>query len=130
MRRKMFSIGIKAEMAGPHRHWIYALVAIVCPIGSFLIMLAYQTMAHAADWQLINQDSARAGAMDLTIYEIAQQALAVLFGAFIGLFFAALSLRLTRRAASLGTVALILNGLPFLMAVFMIIWGLTVGWYA
>ena len=113
------------KLAESRRHLIYASVSLGSPVVAFLMILAYQSVAHAHDWEVIGQDSGLAGAF-LGIAEIIQIAFAVLFGIIVGLIFAVLSIRFQR--GILGLAALIFNGLPFIALSFLIIRGITRGW--
>ena len=115
---------ISMKLTETRKHLIYALLSFVSPIAAFLIILAYQSIAHAQDWEDIGQDAGMAGAF-LGLGEIIQIAFAILIGTIVGLIFGVLSFRKRR---ILGLVVLIFNGVPFLTLSFLIIRGMTRGW--
>lgn len=97
--------------AKSRKHLIYTLISFACPVIAFLMVIAYQSVAHAHDWEGIAQDSDSGAAGALLMFaEIVQIVFAVLFGSIIGLIFAVLGIRQRR---ILGLAALIFNGLPF-----------------
>ena len=112
------------KLAKSRRHLIYALISFVSPVAAFLMILGYQSVAHAQDWEALGQDSGMAGAI-LSLAEVIQIAFAMWFGTIVGLIFAVLSIRQRR---ILGVTALIFNGLPFAALAFLLIRGMTRGW--
>lgn len=111
------------------KHIIYALVSFACPIVAFFAMDLYQSTINADFWQSLvpgDDSSNTAGAM-MAIGELIQMIYSLLLACFIGLIFAILSLRHRRRILSLGTAALIFNGVPLLMLVALVIRGLVNG---
>ena len=85
----------------------------------------YQATTNGAFWQslTLGEDASNnAGAM-MGIAEIVELMLSLFAGCFVGLAFAILSLSYRRRILSLGTVALIFNGVPFLLLVTFVIRG-------
>ncbi|MEP6788227.1 MAG: hypothetical protein ABJB40_07345 [Acidobacteriota bacterium] len=112
-------------MAESRRHRIYTLISFVSPVIAFLVILAYQSVAHSHDWEVIGPDSGMAGAF-LAFAEIIQIAFAVLCGTIVGLIFAVVSIQVQRRIP--GLAAFIFNGLLFVVLSFFIIRGVTRGW--
>lgn len=106
------------------RNLIYALLSFASPLLAFLIILGYQSVAHAQDWQTLEPADGMAGAV-LGLAEIIQIAIAVLVGTLVGLVFALLCVR---RRPIIGTIALIFNGLPLVALSFLVIRGMTRGW--
>lgn len=116
------------EITQSRRHMVYALVSFACPVVALLIMLGYQSVAHAEDWRRIDAEVEQSmeGAF-LFLGEIILCAYAILLGTLVGIVFAILSLRLKPRVLSLGTAAIVFNSLPFAAVLAFIVRGMTRG---
>lgn len=111
------------------KHIIYALVSFACPIVAFFAMDLYQSTINADFWQSLvpGDDSSNTAGALMGFVEVIQLIYSLLAGCFVGLVFSILSLRNRRRILSLGTAALIFNGVPLLLLVALIIRGLING---
>jgi cell division protein FtsX len=108
------------------KHIVYAVLSFICPIVAFFVTLAYQSVVNSSFRQSLGHDDGMAAAM-MVFSEIAQIIFFTMIGCVIGIIFAVISLRLKRRFRSLGFMALVFNGLPFLLLLTFWIKGVLVG---
>jgi uncharacterized membrane protein YjfL (UPF0719 family) len=101
-----------------HKHRQYALISIACPLLTIIGVIIYQQLAHYSFWQSIktnpDPDYAPAAAM-MGIAEVMILLFCTGIACLVGLFMAIISVKKQRKIVDLGTIALLINGLPLTM---------------
>jgi hypothetical protein len=110
------------ENARSRKHIVFAVISFLSPVAAYLIVDAYQTARDLEFWGKFDREYTFVYAM-MGIGELVEAVFWTLIGCLIGLVFGGLSFWLKRKALSIGTVALLFNGFPFLLIALALIWG-------
>jgi hypothetical protein len=102
------------------------VLSFACPILALCAILVYQDLAHGEFWRSMTPDTSAAGAM-MAVGEVIELCFSVMVGCLAGIVFAALSLRSRGRLRVLSLVALLFNGVPFVLLLALWIKGRTSG---
>jgi hypothetical protein len=112
------------EKKRSHRHLIFALISVACPLIALGVIWLYQDYAYSDFWppptDPVDDADVNAGSL-MAFVIVIQSVFAVGIGSFIGLVFAGMSLKTKPRVLSFGTAALLFNLLPFIGIIFKIL---------
>ena len=108
------------------KHIVYGVISFFCPIVAVIAVSIYQSVVDASFWQSMTPEDNAIGAM-MAFGELVQLIGVSIVGCLFGIIFAVASLRLQQRVWSVGSAALVFNGLPFLLLICLWIKGMIVG---